>query len=97
MCYVAPVIGAVITTAVWRKAKSAKLWWLTLMFYGSALFGIIDHLWKGELFLISENITSDLLLGMTIVAITFTVWGAIVMVGDKKIRKNQKTSSSVII
>ena len=84
MCYIAPVIGAVVTTAAWRKTKSVKLWWLTLMFYGSALFGVTDHLWNGELFLISENIASDLLLGMTIVAITLTVWGAIVITGCKR-------------
>ncbi len=81
MCYIAPVIGAVVSTAAWRKSKSAKLWWLTLMLYGSALFGVIDHLWNGELFLISENLAGDLLLGMTIVAITLGVWGVIVGLG----------------
>lgn len=78
MCYLAPVVGAVITSAVWRKTKSVKVWWLTLLFFGGALFGVIDHLWNGELFLISENIASDLLLGVAIVAVIFAAWGVTV-------------------
>ena len=81
MCYLAPVVGAVVTTAIGYKAKNVKLWWLTLMFYGSALFGIMDHLWKGELFLISENVMGDLLLGIAIVALTLGAWGVIVGLG----------------
>lgn len=79
MCYLGPVMGAIATTAAWRKTKSVKLWWLTLMLYGSALFGVIDHLWNGELFLISENLAGDLLLGVIITAITLIIWGTIVL------------------
>lgn len=75
MCYTAPLVGAVVTTAAWAKTKNVKVWWLTLMFYGGALFGVIDHLWNGELFLISENIISDLLLGLAITAIILVCWG----------------------
>jgi len=74
MCYIAPVIGAVITSAAWRKTKSVKVWWLTLLFCGGALFGVVDHLWNGELFLISENILSDLLLGVAIVVVILFTW-----------------------
>ena len=79
MCYVAPVMGAVITSALWSKTKSVKIWWLTLLFGGGALFGVIDHLWNGELFLISENIVSDLLLGVAIVAVILISWGVTVV------------------
>ncbi len=79
MCYTAPLVGAVVTTVVWSKTKNVKVWWLALMFYGGALFGVIDHLWKGELFLISENIVSDLLLGVTITAIILISWGVTVI------------------
>ncbi len=75
MCYVAPVIGAVAAAAAWRKTKNVKTWWLVLMFLGGALFGVIDHLWNGELFLISDNIVSDLLLGLTITATILVIWG----------------------
>lgn len=74
MCYVAPVLGAVISSAAWRKTKNVKVWWLTLLFFGGALFGVIDHLWNGELFLISENIGSDLLLGVAIAAVILVAW-----------------------
>lgn len=79
MCYTAPLVGAVVTSVVWTKTKSVKVWWLSLMFYGGALFGVIDHFWNGELFLISENITSDLLLGVTITAVILVFWGITVM------------------
>jgi len=79
MCYVAPVVGAVITSALWSKTKSVKVWWITLLFSGGALFGVIDHLWNGELFLISENIVSDLLLGVAIVAVILVSWGVTVV------------------
>lgn len=75
MCYTAPLAGAVVTTVIWSKTKNVKVWWLNLMFYGGALFGVIDHLWNGELFLISENIVKDLLLGITISAIILVCWG----------------------
>ena len=82
MCYTAPLVGAVITSVAWGKTKNVKVWWLTLMFYGGALFGVIDHWWNGELFLISENIISDLLLGVTISAIILISWG-IAVVGSR--------------
>ena len=70
MCYTAPLIGAVVTTAAWAKTRSAKVWWL---------FGVIDHWWNGELFLISENIISDLLLGVAITAVILISWGITVV------------------
>ena len=83
MCYVAPTIGAVITSAMWGKTKSTRIWWLTLLFWGGALFGVVDHWWNGELFLISENISGDLLLGVTITAAILVVWGLLAVMGKK--------------
>jgi hypothetical protein len=79
MCYTVPLAGAVATSIVWRKTKNVKVWWLNLMFYGGALFGVIDHLWNKELFLISKNIISDLLLGVTICAFILLFWVVIVV------------------
>ena len=79
MCYTVPLAGAVVTSMAWKRTKSVKVWWLTLMFYGGALFGVIDHFWNGELFFISENIVSDLLLGVTITAIILVSWGITVI------------------
>jgi len=79
MCYTAPLVGAIVATVAWNKTKGVKVWWLMLMFYGGALFGVIDHWWNGELFLISENIVSDLLLGVVITALIFVAWGVTVI------------------
>lgn len=80
MCYAVPVVGAVVTSVAWNKTKSVKLWWLNLLFWGGALFGVIDHWWNGELFLISENIVSDLMLGVAISAVILVSWGIMVAV-----------------
>jgi len=79
MCYTVPVAGAIVTSIAWSKTKNVKLWWLNLMFYGAALFGVVDHLWNGELFLISDNIVSDLLLGVVITLLTLIVWGVTIL------------------
>jgi len=73
-----PLVGAVVTTVAWNRTKSRRVWWLNLMFYGAGLFGVIDHLWNGELFLISENIVSDLLLGVSITVLTVIAWAVLV-------------------
>jgi hypothetical protein len=39
------------------------------------MFGMVDHLWNGELFLIGQAPLSDLLLGVTITGAVFTSWG----------------------
>jgi len=79
MCYTVPTAAAVITTFCWKKSGSTKTLWLMLMLYGSALFGIIDHLWNGELFLISENWRSDIALGAVITAAIFAAWGTVIV------------------
>ena len=81
MCYTIPLLAAIITTIQWRRKKGAKIWWLNLMLYGGALFGIVDHLWHGELFLISEGVTRDLSLGCAITATIFAFWGIILALG----------------
>ncbi len=83
MCYVFPTAGAVIASAIWHKTKSVKIWWLSLMFWGGALFGLIDHLWNKELFMISENIAGDLMLGTTIMAAIFIFWVMVVFASKK--------------
>ncbi len=81
MCYTVPAAGAIVTSFIWGRNKNIKIWWLNLMFWGGALFGFIDHLWNKELFLISENIASDLLLGVVITAAILVIWRVTVMAG----------------
>ncbi len=79
MCYAVSLLGAAATTVAWNRTKSVKIWWLSLLFYGGALFGVVDHLWNGELFLITENLVSDLLLGAVIALSMVVVWGVMLL------------------
>ena len=74
MCYAVPTASAVITSVMWSRTKDIKIWWLNLMFWGGALFGFVDHLYHGELFLISENLMSDLFLGAIITISILVGW-----------------------
>jgi hypothetical protein len=75
MCYTVPLVASAVSTFVWRrKGNDRKIGKLNLMFYGASIFGVIDHLWNGELFLISGNTAKDLLLGVIITAAIFVGW-----------------------
>ena len=74
MCYTEPIAAAIVTTMLYKKTKSPDIGQLNLMFYGASIFGVVDHLWNGELFLISENIGKDLLLGLAITSCIFIGW-----------------------
>lgn len=45
------------------------------MLYGGALFGVVDHLWNGELLLVGSNPLLDIGLGGTITASILGGWG----------------------
>jgi hypothetical protein len=62
---------------MWKSKKSLTLFWLMLMLYGGSLFGVIDHLWNGELFLVSEDWVKDLVLGIVITAGIIFTWAGI--------------------
>jgi len=91
VCYVVPAVAAVVHYATRRnivnwKTSTHQLW-LGLLLLGGAIFGIVDHLWNGELFLIGENIASDLLLGVVITVSIFVIW-AIIVAYDKTASKS---------
>jgi hypothetical protein len=80
VCYTIPLIATIIV-AIRRRAlrkKDVEGFWLNLLLLGGALFGVIDHFWNGELFLIGPNLLVDLSLGVTITAGIFVSWGVIV-------------------
>ncbi len=85
MCYIGPTAAAIVTTFIWKKNGSLKTWWLMLLFYGGSLFGIIDHLWNGELFLISENWIKDLTLGAVITVATILAWASILFFAKREL------------
>jgi hypothetical protein len=83
MFYAITLAAAITTSFIWKKKMTVKLWWLILMFYGGSLFGIIDHLWNRELFLISENWLKDLCLGGVITAGIILAWKVILALAKK--------------
>jgi hypothetical protein len=80
VCYIVPTVAFVIEYIRNRKIKQKNEHknWLNLMFLGGAIFGIIDHLWNGELFFISANWITDLTLGFTITGGIIGTWSLIV-------------------
>ncbi len=92
MCYLGPTTAAIVTTFMWKSKKTLRLFWLMLMFYGGSLFGVIDHLWNGELFLVSENWVKDAMLGVVITAATLLAWKIILALA----KSNISLSSSLV-
>lgn len=96
VCYAIPTIAAIIHHATRKNIEGLKTsihqLWLTLLLVGGAIFGIVDHLINGELFLIGENIVFDLLLGTVITIVTIAVWAVIVIVVKKADKPAAKTA-----
>lgn len=78
VCYVIPLAVGIISSVLWGKRKGGPAgWWLNLLLYGGAMFGVVDHFWNGELFLLGNAPMFDLLLGATITATILGGWGII--------------------
>lgn len=78
VCYSIPVAAAIIhfvsRKKITRLQNNVHHLWLNLLLAGGAIFGLVDHLWNGELFLIGEAPLMDLLLGVAITVMIFVVW-----------------------
>lgn len=83
MCYLGPTTAAIVTTFMWKGKKTLSLFWLMLMFYGGALFGVIDHLWNGELFLVSKEWAKDVMLGVVITVGIILAWAGILALAKR--------------
>jgi len=94
VCYAVPAVAAIIHYGTRKKVESWKTsthhLWLNLMLLGGAIFGIVDHLWNGELFLIGENIASDLLLGVAITTAILASWAIIIALNKTTEKKPVK-------
>jgi len=95
VCYAIPTIAALIhygmRTKIGSWKKNTYHLWLGLLLAGGALFGIIDHLWNGELFLFGNNIVPDLLLGVTITGVIIVAWIVVVLLEKVKVKNTKKT------
>ncbi len=95
VCYAIPTVAALIHYGMRTKISSWKKntyhVWLGLLLAGGALFGIVDHLWNGELFLIGNNLVSDLLLGATITGAIIIAWAVVVLLERIKVKNTEKT------
>ncbi|MEM2909191.1 MAG: hypothetical protein QXT05_02560 [Candidatus Bilamarchaeaceae archaeon] len=82
VCYVVPLVAAVVHMVLRKKIPGLKndhhQRWLSLLLIGASVFGVMDHLWNGELLLIGENVISDLMLGFAILTAVFVVWGVFI-------------------
>ncbi|MFH1978009.1 MAG: hypothetical protein ABIJ92_01660 [Candidatus Aenigmatarchaeota archaeon] len=79
VCFIVPLIATIIGFTgrkVFNK-KGSHGFWLNIMLLGGAVFGGIDHLWNGELFIIGTNWLMDLALGGAITGGIVASWGII--------------------
>ena len=87
-CYTIPLAAAIVHYGLRKKVSNWKNkvhhLWLNLLFSGAAIFGVIDHLWNGELFLISENLFWDLMLGVVITVGIVIGWTIIVALSKRQ-------------
>ena len=83
VCYIIPTLAAAIhfmlRKRVYSWQKSVEHKWLTLLLLGGSTFGIIDHIWNREFFLLGEHILQDIMLGFTITIVLVTLWTSIVV------------------
>ena len=78
-CYVVPAAAAIVCFFMRKKIpswkNSEKHLWLNLLLAGGALFGVVDHVWNGELAFFSGDWLADLALGITITVVIIAAWG----------------------
>lgn len=86
-CYAVPLAAAIVHYVMRRNITDWKEnkyhFWLNLLLAGGAIFGVIDHLWNGEIFLIGDNLILDLLLGVTITTVIVLIWDMLVVMDRK--------------
>ena len=96
VCYTIPTAAAIAHYIMRRRIKGWRedvyQSWLNLLLAGGAIFGMVDHLWNGEIFLIGENVLLDLLLGVVITTAIILIWDVLVMIDKKRCTTSQTKS-----
>ena len=94
VCYAVPTAAAIAHIIMrknitsWKENKHHI--WLSLLLVGGAVFGLVDHWWNGELFLIGENILMDVMLGVTITIAIGAIWAILYTLDKIKAKKPVK-------
>lgn len=95
VCYAVPAVAAIFHFIFKNKVPALKhsihQKWLTLLLLGGSIFGIVDHWWNGELFLIGDAILLDLLLGLVITVSLITSWFIIVTLEKSTVKSKITT------
>jgi hypothetical protein len=95
VCFTVPTVAAIahliMRKNVIRWKGSRYHLWLNLLLAGGAIFGLVDHWWNGELFLLGENLLMDMMLGVAITVSIFIIWTVIVTLDKSKSKDIIKT------
>ena len=88
VCYTVPLVAAITHLLLKRNIAGWKAninhQWLSLLLIGGSVFGLVDHLWNGELFLLTENLAVDIMLGITITIAILIVWTIVILLNKTK-------------
>ncbi len=91
VCYTVPTTAAIMHYFLRKRVPSwkdnEKHKWLSMLLLGGTIFGVVDHLWNGELFLFGEKPILDIMLGIAITLTILFAW-AIIASLDKSATKN---------
>jgi hypothetical protein len=86
-CYIIPLLATFVHYGMRKRIPALradpKQGWLTMMLGGASVFGVVDHLWNGELFLLGPNMTWDLMLGTTITGAVVGLWALVTATRSK--------------
>lgn len=91
VCY-SIVLGAAIVVHGLKNKMQSRLPHtivLSILLWGGAIALVVDHLMNGELFLISENVLWDLLVGIGMTTAIFAIWGLYVII-SKSLKKEHR-------
>ena len=97
VCYVIPALAAIVHHVLrkkmpaWKNDKHHS--WLSLLLLGGAIFGVVDHLWNRELFLLGQKPLLDIMLGFTITIVILAAWAGIVALDKAALKKPAKSAN----
>jgi len=90
-CYVLPTLAAIVHYGFRKKIPSMNTKyqsWLNQLFLGGSIFGLVDHLWNGQLLAFSA---ADMALGVLITCVILAAWGIMVYVDKNKVLSRHKS------